>query len=235
MNLLAFDTATERLAVALQAGERLLCAEEPGGPHASARLLPCVRELLQQAGLEMNELDAIGFGRGPGAFTGLRTSTAVAQGLAFGLGRPVLPVDSLLIVAEDARVQVDASGARALEVGVAMDARMGEVYAARYAWDGSVWQVRQPAGLYAASALRGVWAQVPLDVVAGSALALPDAALDALAPALRPLETDRPGALLRLTVAAWQAGAGVDAADALPLYVRDKVALTTAEREQAAR
>lgn len=234
LNLLAFDTSTERLCVALRVGERLLRADEAGGPAASARLLPCVGELLTAAGIAHDALQAIAFGRGPGAFTGLRTSTAVAQGLAFGLGVPVLPLDSLLVVAEDARAQAGADTVP-FEVGVVMDARMGEVYAARYGWDGARWQVLEAPALHGADALRAAWSAGGPPCIAGSALAMAGDPLAGLAGGAWPSERDRPGALMRLAEAAFANGDGVDAAAALPVYVRDKVALTTRERELAAR
>ena len=92
--------------------------------------------LLAEAGCTLAELDAIAFGCGPGAFTGLRTACSVAQGLAFGAGKPVLAVDSLMLVAHDARSQHAAD-----EVWVAMDARMDEIYAAAYRWLGTRWAV----------------------------------------------------------------------------------------------
>lgn len=234
LNLLAFDTSTERLCVALRAGERLLRADEAGGPAASARLLPCVGELLTTAGIAHDALQAIAFGRGPGAFTGLRTSTAVAQGLAFGLGVPVLPLDSLLVVAEDARAQAGAD-TMPFEVGVVMDARMGEIYAARYGWNGARWQVLEAPALHGADALRAAWSAGGPPCIAGSALAMAGDPLAGLAGSAWPAERDRPGALMRLAEAAFANGDGVDAAAALPVYVRDKVALTTRERELAAR
>ena len=144
--LLAFDTSTEALAVALQGpgGQRLWNGE--GGAQASALLLPTVQQLLDEAGLQLVDVDAIAFGQGPGAFTGLRTACAVAQGLAFGADKPVLAIDSLLIVAEDARA--DQGFPPVLEVAVAMDARMGELYAARYRWAAQGWQVLQAPGLW---------------------------------------------------------------------------------------
>ena len=90
-HLLALDTATDQLAVAVVSGERDLCAQEAGGARASQRLLPLVFELLQAAGLQAAQLGAVAFGRGPGAFTGLRTATSVAQGLALGIGCPAVP------------------------------------------------------------------------------------------------------------------------------------------------
>jgi tRNA threonylcarbamoyladenosine biosynthesis protein TsaB len=101
--LLAFDTATERISVALMARDRIWQHEGDGGAKASATFLPAVMALLADASVRVGDLDAIAFGRGPGAFTGLRTACAVAQGLAFGADKPVLPIDTLLAIAEDAR------------------------------------------------------------------------------------------------------------------------------------
>lgn len=226
MKLLAFDTSTEALAVGLAAGGRHWLRLEAGGARSSAALLPAVHALLAEAGLALPELDAIAFGRGPGAFTGLRTSCAVAQGLALGLGRPVLPLDSLLIVAEDARDQGGGD-----DIAVVVDARMDEAYAGRYRHDGARWQVLQAPALYTLPALAAAWAEAP-PCVAGNGLAAFGERLGLPAATRRVLaEHERAGALLRLAQAAMQAGEGIDAADALPLYLRDKVALTTAERE----
>lgn len=226
--VLAFDTSTESLALALVAGGRVVGHAEPGGPRASAALLPALRRLLDAAGLPMAAIDAIGFGRGPGAFTGLRTSCAVAQGLGFGLARPLLPLDSLLLVADDARAQLGAGDG--FEVGVAMDARMDEVYAGRYRWADGAWQTLAAPALYTLPALAVAWRQAP-PCVAGSALAAFGERLSLPAAVQRvPAEADRAAALGRLAAAAYAAGQAVDAADALPLYLRDKVALTTEER-----
>ena len=231
-NLLAFDTSTELLAIALgtPAGRWVHCSA--GGAKASANLLPQVAALCRQAGLALASLDAIAFGRGPGAFTGLRTSCAVAQGLALGLGCPVLPIDSLLIVAEDARVQTGGGDDAAIDIGVAMDARMGEVYAARWCWQRGQWHETMAAQLCAPEVLVAAWAPHAPAWLAGSAwaalgprLALPTGPRTGLA------EHDRAAALLRLAVVAHARGDGVDAALALPLYLRDKVAQTSAERD----
>jgi tRNA threonylcarbamoyl adenosine modification protein YeaZ len=134
--LLAFDTATERISIALAARGQVWQHDGEGGAKASATFLPAILGLLRDAGVQVTDLDAIAFGRGPGAFTGLRTACSVAQGLAFGSGRPVLPIDTLLALAEDARV-----GADPVRIWAVMDARMQEIYAARYAWDGQDWSV----------------------------------------------------------------------------------------------
>src|SRR4051812_4707052 len=97
-SLLVFDTATEHLSIAVAVGERVWSHESAGGALASATLIPSILRLLAEAGLTLAGLDAIAFGRGPGAFTGLRTACSVAQGLAFGANKPVLPIDTLLAV-----------------------------------------------------------------------------------------------------------------------------------------
>jgi tRNA threonylcarbamoyladenosine biosynthesis protein TsaB len=229
--VLALDTSTDRIAAALSAGGRFHTASAPGGPLASAALMPLIQGLLERGGTRLQDLSCVAFGRGPGAFTGLRTACAVAQGLGFGLGRPVVPLDSLLIVAEDARHQ-HGEALDGLDVAVVMDARMDEVYAGRYRWAANRWQPLQAPGLYALDVLRDAWAGLPPHLLAGSALQafagrLP---LPSRWPRL-PQEADRAGALLRLALRAAGAGEGVDAAEALPLYLRDKVAFTTAERE----
>ena len=226
--LLAFDTSTEALSVALQCAAGSLAWNGPGGALASAQLLPQIRQLLRQAGVELAQLQAIGFGSGPGAFTGLRTACAVAQGLALGAALPVLPLDSLMIVAEGVRLQHPDAPA---EVDVVMDARMGEVYAARYAWSGARWQVGRAPALHSLDDLHAAWTLHPPRCVAGSALSELAERLhsgDALCIAA---DIDRAAALLSLAQQRWVEGGGVDAAAALPLYLRDKVALTVAERD----
>jgi tRNA threonylcarbamoyladenosine biosynthesis protein TsaB len=179
----------------------------------------------------MADLDAIAFGRGPGAFTGLRTACAVAQGLAFGLDKPVLPLDSLLVVAEDARLQHFAH-AETLDIAVAMDARMNEAYTGRYRWAAGDWHTLQAPGLYALPVLVQLCADGAVQAVAGSALVAFGDRVPWPAGAV-PItqEHNRALALLNLAVRAARAGAGVDAALALPLYLRDKVAQTTQERD----
>lgn len=222
--LLAFDTATETMALAVcgPGGDRRWAG--PGGQAASAGLLPQARRLLAEAGIATGALQAVAFGAGPGAFTGLRTACAAAQGLAFGLGCPVLPLDSLALVAED-------TPWRDGPVWVAMDARMDEVYAAPYRprADGG-WQPLRPPALYTLEALAALWRDEPPGRIAGSAVAAFAGRLPFGDAALQATETDRAGALLRLARQAWARGEAIDPALALPVYLRDKVALTTAER-----
>jgi tRNA threonylcarbamoyladenosine biosynthesis protein TsaB len=225
-SLLALDSSTDTMALALVAQGQTRVFEAQGGAQASARMLPEVKALLTSAGIAMADLDAIAFGQGPGAFTGLRTACAVAQGLALGLDKPVLAIDSLMLVAEDARAQGAGD-----DLWVAMDARIGEIYAARYRWAEGAWAVIEAPALYKPEVLAAHWRQ-PV-AVAGTALTEYAEALGVLAQTW-PRARSRAAALGALALAAWQRGETRDAAEALPVYVRDKVALTTAEREQKA-
>jgi tRNA threonylcarbamoyladenosine biosynthesis protein TsaB len=221
--LLAFDTSTEALLIAAAgpAGEVLWAG--PGGALASAQLLPRLHAVLADAGLSLADLDAIAFGAGPGAFTGLRTACAVAQGLAFGLGKPVLPLDSLRRVAEGCAW-------RAGPVWVAMDARMDEVYAAEYQPTADGWVVLRAPALYTLDGLTEQWMQAPPRAVAGTAITAFRERLPWGPATLHAAETEPAAALLRVARQAWSAGAALPAEQALPLYLRDKVAHTTAER-----
>jgi len=241
MRILAFDTSTDVLSVAVGApvhGERRTWAHSgSGGAQASHTLIATVQELLRQAGLRLTELDAIGFGAGPGAFTGLRTACAVAQGLALGAGLRVLPVPSLLALAEEARFhqQCVARGPD-LQVRALLDARMGEVYAAAYAYRAGQWQTLREPCLTSPQQAAAWLAELPSDgLVAGNALLAYPTLLGAWAGAALPAIGPTAQAMVRLAPAMLAGGCAVDAADALPLYVRDKVAQTTLEREAAAR
>jgi tRNA threonylcarbamoyladenosine biosynthesis protein TsaB len=216
------------MCIALSRGADSFVFEGEGGAQASARLLPEVLALLQRAGGTLQQVDAIGFGRGPGAFTGLRSACSVAQGLALGAGKPVLALDSLLLVAQDA---LDELGSAAADCWVAMDARMDEVYAAHYRFGGERWHVAHAPMLCRPDELHACWSELPPTFIAGSALAAFGERLQTGAARLRPATRSRATALARLAEAAWRDGAAVDAALALPVYLRDKVAQTTAERD----
>jgi tRNA threonylcarbamoyladenosine biosynthesis protein TsaB len=228
MNLLAFDTSTDTLSIAVQRGDAVWQHTGAGGAQASAALIPAIQRLLAEAGLGFDTLDAIVFGRGPGSFTGLRTACAVAQGLAFGArngqGTPVLPVDTLLAVAEEARHQHGCT-----QVLAVLDARMNEVYSAHCTWQEATrqWSTDADFGLCAPEAL--TLTDAALWTVAGNAQAAYGERLLPQARHVAALPTAT--ALLRLAPALLAAGAAVPASEALPRYIRDKVAQTTAERE----
>lgn len=229
--LLALDSSTETMALALSSPAGRFVFEAAGGPQASARMVPETMALLARAGLGLADVDAIAFGRGPGAFTGLRTACAVVQGLAFGAAKPVLAIDSLMLVAEDARQQAAAAGdLLSGTIWIAMDARIGEIYAAAYRFADGAWVTEQAPALYSPAALVAQW-QSPA-AVAGSALS---AFADQLGQPQRcwPQTVSRAAALAKLAAQAWARGELLDAAEAMPVYVRDKVAQTTAERLSA--
>jgi len=232
--LLALDTSTERMSLALVRGTaaHARTCDEAGAARASSRLVPAALELLDAARLSLRDVDAFAFGRGPGAFTGLRSACAVAQGFAFGTGRTVLGIDSLLLVAEDARVQL---GIEALSsIWVAIDARMGEVYAARYARSAGRWTTTRAPALYTVGALNALWLEDPPATVAGNALTTFAGRLQVGAADRVDNVASRASALARLALEAWHAGLCGRPEDALPLYLRDKVALTIAERNAGA-
>jgi tRNA threonylcarbamoyladenosine biosynthesis protein TsaB len=221
LKLLAFDTSTEVLSVAVRRGDRLLEHSGAGGAQSSTTLIPLIQQLLAEAGLALAELDAIAFGRGPGSFTGLRTACSVAQGLGFGAGVRLLPIDTLHAAAEEAHHRFGA-----VRVVAVLDARMDQVYAARY----ELGSAAAPAG--EAVLLAPEQVEVPPGwALAGNAFEaygsrLPSAvARHSVLPAA--------AALLRLAPSLLSQGRSVAPADAWPLYVRDKVAQTTAERAAA--
>jgi tRNA threonylcarbamoyladenosine biosynthesis protein TsaB len=228
--LLTFDTSTNQVAVAAFGPAGPATWNGPGGAAASANLLPAIHEVLARAGLGMGDLHAVAFGAGPGAFTGLRTACAVAQGLAFGLGCPVVPVDSLALVAEDAWPVAGGADADEALCWVAMDARMDEVYAGAYRRAASGWEVVVAPALYALPALAERWHADPPLQVAGSAVTAFAGRLPWGEARCVATESDRASAMLRVALQAWHRGEAIAPERALPVYLRDKVAQTTAER-----
>ncbi|BDT70291.1 tRNA threonylcarbamoyladenosine biosynthesis protein TsaB [Comamonadaceae bacterium OS-1] len=223
MNLLAFDTSTDTLSIAATDGVQVWQHAGPGGAQASSTLIPAILALLDQAGLRLDQLDAIAFGSGPGSFTGLRTACSVAQGLAFGANVPVLPIDTLMAVAEEARHQHGVQSVQAL-----LDARMDEVYTGFYRYQDGQWTQRDDFQLLRPEHLQHEtdWAQAgnPFTVYLDRIPASSGMRIRAL-----PTAT----AMLRLAPALLAAGAAVPADQALPRYIRDKVAQTTDERMAA--
>jgi tRNA threonylcarbamoyladenosine biosynthesis protein TsaB len=231
MRILAIDTSTEACSAALLLGDaRISRAEEPGRGHAD-RILAMVDEILREGGIALSALDAIAACIGPGAFTGVRICVATAQGLAFGAGLKVVPVSSLEALSY-ARMQRGAHRALAC-----LDARMGEVYWACYLADPARGlrlsagpalsapsgvkppaDALEPGGAYAAVG-RGFTAYPQLLQLAG---------IDSEAGDLRALPDAR--AVAELGALRLRAGEGIDPAALSPLYLRDNVALTEAQR-----
>lgn len=219
--VLAIETSSEVASVALLYDDRLITREATGVQTHSQTILPMAQSLLSEAGLQLRDCDGIAFGCGPGSFTGVRTACAIAQGLAYGAGLPVVPVVGLLAMAHALR---ESDGPN--DVLAVLDARMGEVYWAQYRFDQDWHVVSSPAlSLPAHIMVQGSPAAT------GNGLAQ---YADLLPPSLRALagSTALPhaAAVADLGRLAIRQGNGVAAIDAQPLYLRNKIALTTAER-----
>ncbi|MGH8737367.1 MAG: tRNA (adenosine(37)-N6)-threonylcarbamoyltransferase complex dimerization subunit type 1 TsaB [Burkholderiales bacterium] len=224
MNFAAIETSSEWCSVALWAGGEVAALERRAGQRHGDLALPMLERLLAERALSVRALDAVAFGAGPGAFTGLRIACGLAQGLALARGIPVLGVSTLETVAEESGAQ------RAV---VCLDARMHEVYYAALE--------RAPEGWRETIAAQCVApAQAPLPpgegwLGCGNGFAQYGEALRArLGGALARVSAEaHPSAvaLARLAAPRLAAGQGVDAALAEPRYLRDKVALTAQERK----
>jgi tRNA threonylcarbamoyladenosine biosynthesis protein TsaB len=217
----AIETSTELASVALLNADQLTWRESSGAKSHSSTVLGLLQDLMREQGLTLGQCDALAFGSGPGAFTGVRTACGLIQGLAFGAGLPVVPVVTLLAMANAAR----GAGAGGNIVAV-LDARMGEVYWAQYHFNGQ-WQVVSEPRL---SAPEQISVQGASCAVGNGLAAYSDrfAGLSGLPhrPDLMPHATQI--ALLGRDMLG--RGLAVHARDAQPLYLRNKVALTTAER-----
>ena len=226
MRILALDAATEACSVALLANDALISRTAESGKSNALKILQMAEEVMAEAQISLSMLDAIAASIGPGAFTGVRISVAVAQGLAFGADLKVVPVTTLEALAAQV---IEAPGDRSL---ACLDARMGEVYWGCFAWDagcgvlqsgalrvGPPGSVSLESGAHYTGVGRGFSAYPVLAMLPGVTT---DAARSAALPNAR--EIARLGAQrLRLNGA-------VDPADLQPLYLRDRVAFTTAER-----
>jgi tRNA threonylcarbamoyladenosine biosynthesis protein TsaB len=220
MRVLALDTSTESCSVALLDGAVTTMRQEILERGHAERVLPMVDELLSESGLALAELDGIAFGRGPGAFTGLRIAAGVTQGLALGANLKVAPVSSLAGVA----ALVPAAAGEV--VLVCNDARMGEIYWAvfKVEADGAV----RPLSTENVSTPGNVGhGAPPARHAAGNALAAYPGLSERLASSgvmVHPGIYPRADAIARLGAEMLAAGAGVPAEEAQPVYVRDDVA-----------
>lgn len=222
MKLLAIETSTEYCSVALWQDGAVSARSEKVGQKHSEVLLAMVDDLLQAGGHKLQAMDGIAFGKGPGSFTGVRIACGVAQGLAFGVGVNVVGVCTLQALAEAAGRD---------KVIAALDARMGELYLAAYVKEGDVWQtVVEPCLCKAEDApslAQDGW------FACGSGFAVSEALRARYAAQTAGMDAEavpQAEAVARIAAREFARGNAVDAAQALPLYLRDKVALTTAER-----
>ncbi len=225
--ILAIETSSELASCALLDGDHVIARSTSGVRTHSQSVLPMVQELLREAGIALADCDAIAFGAGPGSFTGVRTACGVAQGLAYGAGLPVLPMVTLAAMAQACYERTGA-----LDVLAVLDARMNEVYWAQYHRDATgAWievaapalcapQDLQPLPAEGLAACGNGFTAYP-DAFAGKAFAA--AAIGDILPHARELAL--------LGAPALAAGLAVPAAQAQPLYLRNKVAYTSAERQ----
>ena len=232
MNLLALDTSTEFLSLALQVGDEKGCDKtythyQHAGQAASQLVLPQIQALLDSANIKLQDLDGIAFGAGPGAFTGVRVACGVAQGLGFGANLPVVGVNTLLALAQTSGED---------KVIACLDARMGEIYHAAFERKNGEWIEQSPTIVCKPEAvpiLEGVWNGV------GSGWAAYGEVLSAiyaqnLAQVL-PNATPTAQAILQLAAPIFAAGLAKPASEAAPIYIRNRVALTTLERAEGLR
>jgi len=226
MRILALETSTEYCSVALwQDGAVMERCELVGQKHSEI-LMAMLNDLLREASVKLAQLDGIAFGMGPGSFTGVRIACGVTQGLAFGASLPVAGICTLQALAE-------ASGKE--KVIAALDARMGEIYHAAYEKRDGAWAVVSEPRLCkpedAPQVLGKEWFGV------GSGFAMHGEILsERYAGQLQSADgtaVPQAAAIAALGAAQFARGLGKDAAEALPLYLRDKVALKTSERECA--
>lgn len=237
--LLALETSTEACSVALAIDGVVREHFELAPRKHAERVLPMIDALLAEAGIGKRQLDAIAVARGPGAFTGVRLALAVAQGIGVALDRPLLPVSSLAALAQSAvdAVRADPTTSAAAPIDslcwlALADARMGEVYAGSFVLD---------EGLVVADGAEVVRPAAAIDAPAGRPLALAgngyaahrevfDQRFGARALLRLPEILPHAAAVARLAERDWHAGKTVDPAAVEPTYLRDKVALTKAER-----
>jgi tRNA threonylcarbamoyladenosine biosynthesis protein TsaB len=233
LNLLAFDTSTEYLSIAILRETEVFCFDTMAGQMHSQLILPEIQKLLERAQLQLRDLNGLVFGAGPGSFTGVRIAAGVAQGLALGGKLPVLGVSTLMTLAQ---------GSGAGKVLACLDARMGEVYFAAYEKQGDIWQTVHAPGLYKPDAVPRVegsgW------VGAGSGWQAHAEILKTQYPAqlseVQPQLLPQANAMLQLASvdfanADLTSGSAFTAEDAMPIYIRNRVALKTAERDQGQR
>ena len=227
MNLLAIDTSTDSCSVAASSGEAFFSRSEPALQRQAEKILGMVEDVLAEARLDLGQIEGIAYGEGPGSFTGLRIAAGVTQGLALARGLGVVGVSSLLALVEQA--DEDAAGEKII---ACIDAHMGEVYHAAYRKADSGWTQVSAPGLYKPEDVPvpsgGDW------IGCGDGFAVHRdrlaSRLGSCVASLRPDAAPSARAVLRLAIPRFAAGEAKDAATAVPVYLRDKVAKKTSER-----
>lgn len=235
--ILALETSSETASLALLHAGRVSARRTQGVQNHSLHVLPLAQELLQAAGIALSDCDAIAFGMGPGSFTGVRTACGIAQGLAFACGIPLLPQNTLHAMAEQVRQLHEAAGTdcAGLEVCPVLDARMEQLYWAHLRWQDGAWHALQEAALVNPAQLVATLQEGrAARILCGNGVPL----LPDFAHAEHGVQVETRVALadaepmLALAERDLAAGRGLPAAQAQPLYLRNKVAYTSAERAQ---
>lgn len=219
--LLAIETSTEMASVALLSEHGLISRELTGVQTHSQSILPTIQEILSEASITLKQCDAIAFGCGPGAFTGVRTACGIVQGLAFGADLPILPVVSLLAMAQAAHY----SGGKADFVCV-LDARMGEVYWAHYRFENQGWVQKTEPALSTAEQVLQYASSINVTLVLGHC-AVPNIVGVSVQIVYRMPHAEH---IAKLALYDFSMGKQLHANQAQPLYLRNKIALTTIER-----
>ena len=220
MRLAAFETSTEWCSVALWIDGEICGVEERAGNRHGELVLPMLERLAANAGTALPALDAVAFGAGPGSFTGLRIACGVAQGIAFARGLPVIGISTLEAMAEE-------SGAP--RVVACLDARMREVYYSALEKTAGRWRE-----IIAAQCVAPAQAPVPPGTGwagCGNGFAVYGDVFRDRVSTMQPEIHPSAVAIARLAAPRLAAGEGVDAALAVPVYLRDKVAFTSEERK----
>jgi tRNA threonylcarbamoyladenosine biosynthesis protein TsaB len=222
VNLLALDSSTEACSVALMTGDQVLSRHEIAPRRHAELLLPFMEQLLAEAGMSLQQVDALAFGRGPGAFTGIRIATGVAQGVAFAAELPVVPVSTLAALAQGALREEGAQW-----VIAAIDARMEEIYWGGFEANGE--------GLMRPIAEECVIPPDKAPSIGGSPWYGCGSGWSSYGTVLSERYEGRMGSvdgqrlpnaidIASLAVAEYREGHSVPAEQALPVYLRDKVA-----------
>lgn len=231
MNLLAIETSTEACSVALIHGDEVIARSELAPRRHAELVLPMADALLAEAGLGRHALDVIAVGRGPGAFTGVRLGISLAQGMALALDVPVVTVSSLAALALEAPEEEDEASILAV-----IDARMGEIYAASYRRDDNGGLIELDEERVCTPEALTLSPSAAWQVVGTGWTTYADILRSRLSGTLRSAEGARyPQArhVAELAARAFAAGHAHAPEHALPVYLRDKVALTLVEQGKA--
>lgn len=231
--ILSIETSTEVASVALLTSDQLFYKVLEGVQTHSQGILPAIQDLLVEADLKLSQCDAIAYGCGPGAFTGVRTACGIVQGIAFGLDIPVVPISSLLAMAH-AMYSInidDASDAEIINssdfIGV-LDARMAEIYWAHYQLIDGVWSEISAPQLSVIDDVLQYSSKMQINIVVGSGVDV------SLFQKYNNVKLILPHAkdIAKLGLTDFQNARFINAEMAQPLYLRNKIALTSIEREQ---